>query len=177
MGNDYDGFDFDDDEQEQGPKALRQARAAAVKRAKELEEQVAKLSSQLAERNLKDVLAEKGLRPGLARVIGREDVDTTDPKAIEDWLSDPENQEDFGFSLEGIPSADGDDEPTEEVDPAEAEYLRMQNASQGAVPSTRFQEAEARIKKAGANAGPDGGLAEIQAALDMAMKTTPNSKD
>lgn len=175
---DDDGFGYDDDEREQGPKALREARAAAVKRARELEAQVAKLSEQLAARNLKDVLAEKGLRPGLARVISREDVDTTDAAAIEAWLSSPENQEDFGFSLEADASTDGGEEggSEEEQDPVAAEYQRMQDASSGAMPTSRFQEAEAQIRKAGAKAGPDGNLAEIQAALDMALKSTPSKE-
>lgn len=168
---DDDGFGYDDDQQTSGPKALREALQAAQKRVKELETQNKTLSGQVAQRNLKDVLAEKGLRPGLARVISREDVDTTDAAAIEAWLSSPENQEDFGFSLEADASSDGGEEggSEEEQDPVTAEFIRMQNAGSNAMSTNRFQEAEAQIKKAGS-------LDDIQAALDMALKSTPSKE-
>jgi hypothetical protein len=100
--NDYDGFEDDEDNEDetpQGPKALRDAQKAAAKRNRDLEAQLAKLTSQLAQRNLKDVLESKSLRPGLAKTIAAEGVDATDPAAIEAWLSDTGNQEDFAFSL------------------------------------------------------------------------------
>lgn len=178
---DYDGFDDDlDDEQNQGPAALRQARKAAIKHAKELEGQVAKLSEQLAKRNLKDALEDKGLRPGLARTLETEKVDVTDPDAIDAWLNDPANQENFGFSVkvadEASPSNDAGDaagESSEEEDPSvadlAAQYRAMQDASNGALPPNKYVEAEAQILKAET---PE----QIQAALDSALANLPKTK-
>lgn len=169
MGYGNDGFDFEDDEREnQGPKALRDALKAANKRVAELEEANGKLSGQVAQRNLKDVLEDKGLRPGLARVITKDGVDASDPQAITDWLTDPVNQEDFAFSLEsgdGGSSNEAKDGETDEVDPIEAEFARMQNAGANALPNGKFNEAKALLDAADAN-DPNA----IQAALDRALK-------
>jgi hypothetical protein len=177
MGYDNDGFDFEDDERDsKSPKELRDAQRAAAKRAKELEVQVQQLSKQLADRNLKDVLEDKGLRPGLARVISKDGVDATDPVAIEAWLNDPANQEDFAFSVaagdDGSSNDSDDDAGSDEEQDTEtaAEFTRMQAASNGALPPNKYVEAEAQIKKAGATGGVDGSLPEIQAALDRAVK-------
>lgn len=165
--NDYDGFEDDEDNESenQGPKALRDAQKAAAKRNKELETQLAKLTSQLAERNLKDVLESRSLRPGLAKTIAKEGVDATDPAAIEAWLSDTGNQEDFGFSLAGDDSpADGDDGADGHADLAAAQS-RMQGASHGALPDDRIQQARTEF-------GSAKNLADIQATLDRAIKNT-----
>lgn len=166
--NDDYGFDFEDEDRDEreprSPKELRDAQKAAAKRAKELEAQVAKLTAQLAQRNLKDVLEEKGLRPGLARVIAKEDVDVTDPEAVDAWLNDPANQEDFAFSLDsgdGASSAGGD-EVSEETDSIAAEYARMQNAAQNALPEGKYHEAAAAVE-----AATD--VKSMQAALDKAL--------
>lgn len=167
--DDYDGFDFEDEDRDErgprSPKELRDAQKAASKRAKELEAQVAKLTAQLAQRNLKDVLEEKGLRPGLARVIAREDVDVTDPDAVDAWLNDPANQEDFAFSLDAGTgaSSDGGDEISEETDPIAAEFARMQNAAANALPEGKFNEASAALE-----AATD--VKSVQAALDKALR-------
>lgn len=167
--NDYDGFDDGDDADEsenQGPKALRDAQKAAAKRNKELETQLAKLTSQLAERNLKDVLESKSLRPGLAKTIAKEGVDATDPAAIEAWLSDTANQEDFAFSLAGDDSpADSDDDEADGHGELAAAQSRMQGASQGALPDDRIQQARGEIHAAKS-------MTDIQAALDRAIKST-----
>jgi len=171
MGYDNDGFDFEDDERDsKSPKELRDAQRAAAKRAKELEAQVQQLSKQLAERNLKDVLEDKGLRPGLAKWIAKDEVDTSDQAAVEAWLV--ANQEEFNYSLGDGSSNDSDDDAgsDEEQDDTAAEFTRMQAASNGALPPNKYVEAEAQIKKAGATGGVDGSLPEIQAALDRAVK-------
>jgi hypothetical protein len=161
----YDDFDgFDDDDAPRSPKELRDAQRAAAKRAKELEAEVAKLTSQLAQRNLKDVLAEKGLRPGLARVIAKEDVDLTDSKAVDAWLSDPANQEDFGFSIQAAPAAEGAPEgDAGGSDEYAAALAAIQGASNGALPDDKFEQARAQIKSAGT-------FEETQAALNAALK-------
>ena len=163
--DDFDGFDYEDDAP-RGPKELREAQRAAAKRAKELEAEVAQLKGQLAQRSLKDVLADKGLRPGLARVIAKEDVDLTDPKAVDAWLSDPANQEDFGFSISAAPAAEGAPEGDAGGDDDYAATLAaIQGASNGAMPADKFAQAEALIKKA---TTPE----EIQSALSAALKNT-----
>jgi hypothetical protein len=148
----YDDDGFDDDERRQPTaKDLRDLVKKANDRAAELEKQNAALSNQIATRNLKDVLTEKGLRPGLARLIAKEDVDLTDPKAIETWLTDPDNQEDFGFSLDATPEGggkDGDAVNGGEQDARAEQYARMQNAGQNAAPSGPGTGAANAIKSA-----------------------------
>lgn len=162
MGYD-DGFGFeDDDERNAGPKALRDALKAANKRLAELEAANVKALGQLAERNLKDVLEDKGLRPGLAKWIAKDEVDTSDPKAIEAWLV--ENQEEFNFSLADASSnAAGDGEQdSEQESEYEAGFARMQAGERNPLPADRVSEGHAQIKGAKSTA-------EIQAALDRAL--------
>lgn len=175
MGYDDDyGFDFEDEDRGQrdsGPKALREALKAAKQRITELEESQKALSTQVAERNLKDVLEEKGLRPGLARVIKKDGVDASDPEAITAWLNDPANQEDFAFTLEaegGTPSTDGDGGSDEELDPIAAEFQRMQNAAANALPEGKFNEAAAAVESAT-------DIDSMQKALDKALAGATNS--
>lgn len=164
--DDFDGFDFDENAGGQGLKQLRAAYKALEKKYSDLETAHTTLVSQNSQRNLKDVLAEKGLRPGLARIIAKEDVDLTDPKAVDAWLSDPANQEDFQFSITAAPAAEG--APEGDADNGgHAEYAAqlaaIQGASNGALPDAKFQQAEDLIKKAGSQE-------EIQAALSAALK-------
>jgi len=168
--DDFDGFDYED-ETPRTPADLRKAQKAAAKRNQELEAQVAKLTSQLAERNLKDVLADKGLRPGLARVIAKEDVDLTDPAAIDAWLNDAANQEDFAFkpkTPEGATDG-GAGAGTEGADEQASEYAadlaQFHNAGSGALPvgDATVEQARAQIKGAKTTA-------EINAALTSARK-------
>jgi hypothetical protein len=168
--DDFDGFgDFDDDNRGSG-KGLKEVRDAYKALKTKFDEQAAaleKATGQIAQRNLKDVLAEKGLRPGLARVIAREDVDLTDPKAIDDWLSDTGNQEDFAFSLTpvGDPTNDGADDGADGGDDYAANLAQFQNAGNGALPprNATVDQATAQIKGAKTTA-------EINAALEAASK-------
>lgn len=165
MGYDeFDGFDFDEQGQNQGPKGLRQAYDALKRKYSDLEAAHQALSTQSAQRNLKDVLADKGLRPGLARIIAKEDVDLTDPKAVDAWLSDPANQEDFQFSLAAAPAAEGAPEGDAggHADYA-AQLAAIQGASNGALPDDKIEQARAQIKSAGT-------FEETQAALSAALK-------
>lgn len=163
QGYDYDGF-VDEDEFEgdnrQSPKALREAQRAAAKRAKELEEQVSKLTAKLAERNLKDVLEDKGLNPALGRFIIKDGVDATDEAAVDTWLT--ENGSLFGFT----PAAETPVAEETEADAfgdLAAAQARMQDASLGALPDDRFSQARSEITGAKS-------LDEIQAALNRAIK-------
>lgn len=171
--DDFDGFDeYDEDNRDNGGQGLKKVRAAYNALKKQFTEQATaleKATGQIAQRNLKDVLADKGLRPGLARVIAKEDVDLTDPKAVETWLSDPANQEDFAFSLDGGAANDGSAndgaDGAEETGGYAAELAQFQNAGNGALPpgNAAVDMARSQIKGAKNNA-------EIQAALDAAMK-------
>lgn len=158
----YDDDGFEDDEREdRSPKGLRDAHKKLQEKFAAQTEQLNKLASQVATRNLKDVLTEKGLRPGLARVISKEDVDLTDSKAVDAWLTDPANQEDFGFSLDVTPEGDGKDGDAVgggEQDARAEQYTRMQNAGQNAAPSGAGSGAVNAIKKATS-------LEEINAAI------------
>jgi hypothetical protein len=168
--DDFDGFgDFEEQQEDRTPKGLRNAYDALKKKFEEQSKALEKVTGQIAQRNLKDVLAEKGLRPGLARVIAKEDVDLTDPKAVETWLSDPANQEDFAFSLDGGGANSGTTndgaDGAEETGGYAAELAAFQNAGNGALPpaNAAVDQARAQIKGAKTNA-------EIQAALDAASK-------
>lgn len=172
MGYD-DGFDFEDEQDApKGPKGLREAYDALKKKYGDLEAAHREVSGQVTERNLKDVLEGKGLRPALARVMKADGVDVADAAAIETWLNTPANQEDFAFSLaaEGDGSSDqgGDESPEgadEHTELADA-HRRMQAATAGALPPNKFSEASAQIGQAES-------LDQIQAALDAALKATP----
>lgn len=163
----YDEFDGFGDYEEQGSQGLKEVRAAYKALKKQFDDQAAALATatgQLAQRSLKDVLAEKGLRPGLARVIAKEDVDLTDSKAVDAWLSDPANQEDFGFSLEAAPAAEG--APAGDAGGHEeyaANLAAIQGASNGAIPDAKYEQARSAIKGAET---PEA----LQAALDAAIK-------
>lgn len=167
----YDDDGFEDEERDdKTPKGLRDAHRKLQEKFAAQTEQLNKLASQVATRNLRDVLTEKGLRPGLARVIAKEDVDLTDSKAVEDWLTDPNNQEDFAFSLEAKAAgktggSDGDsvDEQSEGEDSLAAQYARLQNAGLNAAPSGLGAGAVNAI-----NGAEDMGA--IQAALDAALR-------
>jgi hypothetical protein len=161
--DDFDGFDDDDFENEdRSPKALREAQKAAAKRAKELEAQVTKLTSQLAERNLKDVLESKGLNPALGRFIIKDGIDATDQAAVDAWLG--ENGSLFGFKPTEDSPAEGDSGEADSLEELAEAQARIQGASRGSLPDDRFQQAATEIK---------GGksLDEIQAALNRAIKS------
>lgn len=168
--DDFDGFDLNEQQEDRTPKGLRDAYNALKRQFEEQATALEKATGAIAQRNLKDVLVDKGLRPGLARVIAKEDVDLTDSKAVETWLSDPANQEDFGFSLDGGAATNGGGtndgaDGAEETGGYAAELAAFQNAGNGALPAkdAAVDMARSQIKGAKNNA-------EIQAALDAAMK-------
>jgi len=166
--DDFDGFEDDDNEFENpgSPKALREAQRSAAKRNKELEAQLAKLTAQLGERNLKDVLESKGLNPALGRFIIKDGIDATDTAAVDAWLG--ENGSLFGFTPTDASPAEGEHGSSAEPDGLEelaAAQARMQDASLGALPDDRISQARAEMTGAKS-------LADIQASLDRAIKNT-----
>lgn len=175
MGYDDDyGFDFEDEQEErqpQGPKALRELVKSLKAKVAELEGENKTLVGKVSERNLTDVLSDKGLRAGLAKTIRSEGVDVTDRTAIEEWLSNPQNQEDYAFSVQADPAEDpagGDEAPEGEADPIAAEFARMQNAAANALPEGKFNEASAAIDNAN-------DIESMQKALDKAIAGAANS--
>lgn len=158
--DDFDGFEDENEFEGQGMAQVRAAGKAAAKRAKELEAQLAKLTAQLGERNLKDVLESKGLNPALGRFILKDGIDATDTAAVDAWLG--ENGSLFGFTpADATPAEEQTPEPDglEELAAAQAQ---MQNASLGALPNDRAAQARTEIKGAQS-------IDELQAALDRAM--------
>lgn len=138
---DNDGFEFEDDNngQELTGKALRDARDAAAKEARELKTENAKLMKQISERNLKDVLQAKSLNPGLAKWMSVDGIDGSDDTAVEQWLT--ENAEVIGYK----PATP---EESSEPDARATEFARMQGSQANALPAGKFSEAAARIENA-----------------------------
>lgn len=135
----YDGFEFEDENGGQGNESggdLRKARDAAAKRAKELESQLAELTKQLTERNLKDVLQAKNLNPGLAKWISADGVDGSDESKVDEWLNT--NGALIGYKPEAPEEPDGR---------AEA-FEKFANAQSNALPAGKLSEVEAGIAKA-----------------------------
>lgn len=139
----YDGFDFEDDENgAQGNESgsdLRKARDAAAKRAKELETKLADLTKQITERNLKDVLQTKNLNPGLAKWMAVDGIDGSDESKVDEWLT--ANGTLIGYKPEAS------EEPTE-PDARAAAFAKMQQAQANALPTGKFAEVEAELSKA-----------------------------
>lgn len=137
----YDGFEFEDENGDQGNESgsdLRKARNAAAKRAKELETQLADLTKQLTERNLKDVLQTKNLNPGLAKWMAVDGIDGSDESKVDSWLTD--NSALIGYKPEAS------EEPPEDGR-AEA-FAKFANAQANALPSGQLAEVEAAINNA-----------------------------
>lgn len=138
----YDGFEFEDENGGQGNESgsdLRKARDAAAKRAKELESQLAELTKQLTERNLKDVLQTKNLNPGLARWMAVDGVDGSDESKVDEWLN-------TNGALIGYQPA-ASEEPPENEDRAAA-FAKFANAQNNALPAGKLAEIESAVDKA-----------------------------
>lgn len=139
----YDGFEFEDDENgDQGNESggdLRKYAKAAAKKAKDLEDQVALLTKQITERNLKDVLQTKSLNPGLAKWMSVDGIDGSDAAKVDTWLT--ENAALIGYKPEAS-------EESPAPDARAADFARMQNAQANALPAGKFSEVTAEINKA-----------------------------
>lgn len=162
---DNDGFDIDDvEDSSEGFKQLRAALKKANERVATLEAEKQTLSAKVGERNVRDVLTAKKVRPGLARAIKADGVDLSDENAIAEWLSDPSNQEDYAFSLPAADQAQESHETDadEETSGLAEQYTKLQNAGASGQP---IQPALAAVKQMGEAKSP----AEIQAALDAGL--------
>lgn len=140
--DDDEGYDDFDEGTGQKPTGIQQLRAAQKKAAKEAEalrEQNAKLHAQLTRFTLRDVLEKKSLRPGLARAMVADGVDASDDNAINQWLANPSNQEDYAFSLAqggGSPQGQSGSNPA-------ADFAAFQNAQSNALPADHSKLSEA----------------------------------
>lgn len=138
----YDGFEFEDENGAQGNESgsdLRKARDAAAKKARDLETQLANLTKQLTERNLRDVLQTKSLNPGLAKWMAVDGIDGSDESKVDGWLT--ENAALIGYKPEAS-------EESSAPDARAADFAKMQQASANALPAGKLSEIEAGINKA-----------------------------
>lgn len=136
----YDGFEFEDPNgDEPTGKALREARDAAAKEAKELKDQLNKLQKQLTERNLNDVLQKKSLNPGLAKWIAADGIDGSDAAKVDEWLT--ANAELIGYK----PAAS---EEQFVPDAQAVEFGKMQSLQANALPAGKLTEAYSALEKA-----------------------------
>lgn len=146
----YDGFGFEDENQgELTGKALREARDAAAKEAKDLKAELATLKGQLVERNLKDVLQGKSLDSRLARFMKADGIDGSDTAALDKWLTD-------NGDLIGYKAGEKSPEELGEPDARAAEFAKMQNVGANALPQGKFTESLAAIEKATAGTNNQG---------------------
>lgn len=151
----YDGFEFEDGGNEElTGKALRDARDAAAKEAKDAKAENAKLVKLLTERNLKDVLQDKSLNPGLAKWIAADGIDGSDATKVDEWLT--ANAELIGYK----PNApEGQNVPDARAD----EFAKMQGLQANALPAGKDSESYAALGKAE-------GIDEMNAALRQATQ-------
>jgi len=119
-----------------GPANLRKALKRAEKEKKELAEQLANIQSDLRNRSVKEVLAQKGVPDKVAKFIPG-DVQT--PEQIDAWLI--ENSDVFGFQKAEAETAPiSDEEQTNR-----AAYQRINAATQNANTPTRDADLMAKI--------------------------------
>lgn len=137
----YDGFEFEDQNSNQGNESgsdLRKARDEAAKKARDLEAKVAELTKSLTERNLKDVLQTKNLNPGLAKWISADGVDGSDESKVDEWLNT--NGALIGYK----PEASEEPAPDERA----SAFEKFANAQSNALPTGKLSEVQAGIEKA-----------------------------
>lgn len=137
-------YDDDFDEQPSGPKALRDARDAAVKKAEELQAElekrdktIAELSGKVKSSSLRDALQDAGVDPKYARFADRDGIEPT-AEAVKTWVE--ENRDVYAFLNASQQSAPTEGEPGEqakqegeetggEMDPDYVEQLRAGQAA------------------------------------------------
>jgi hypothetical protein len=132
-----DEYDDDfDNESDNSPlvKDLRKQLRQAKKDLDSLTEQVKESQKSSRERNVRDVLEAKGVRPSIAKYIP-DSVDSED--AILSWLES--NADDFGIDLSGEVAA---------PDPGVADRQRADALSSRAVTPSRIADFESRMAKA-----------------------------
>ena len=138
MANQYEDEDYDEVEDQQdsnGPANLRKALKRAEKEKKELAEQLAAIQSDLRNRSVKDVLANKGVSEKIAKFIPS---DVTTPEQIDSWLT--ENGDIFGITKPEEVAA----QEAEKQDAIRA-YQRINAATQNANTPSRDQDVAAKL--------------------------------
>jgi hypothetical protein len=134
----YDNEYDDDFDQNDGPKALREALKAEKAARKEAEKKLAELSQRDRQRTVADVLKSQGVKPALARFV-LADLEEVDEKSVSKWVE--ENADLFGIELGNAP----DPAPANGVSDQEAAEAARQASLQGggAVASVEEQLANA----------------------------------
>ena len=140
MANQYDeDDDFDAVEETQsdpnGPANLRKALKRAEKEKKELSDQLTAIQSDLRNRSVKEVLAQKGVPDKVSKFIPS---DVTTPEQIDSWLT--ENADVFGFQKSEA-AAQADEEQQANV----AAYQRINAATQNANTPSRDQDLASKL--------------------------------
>ena len=135
MANQYDDDDFDEVEtqDQDGPAQLRKALKRAEKEKKEMAEQLAKIQTDLRDRSVKEVLANKGVPDKVAKFIPG---DISTPEQIDAWLN--ENADVFGFKP-------AEPAQTEEQVENQRAYQRINAATQNASTPSRDQDVAAKL--------------------------------
>jgi hypothetical protein len=139
MANQYDeddDFDVTDETQDaNGPANLRKALKRAEKEKKELSDQLTAIQSDLRNRSVKEVLAQKGVPDKVSKFIPS---DVTTPEQIDSWLT--ENADVFGFQKSEA-AAQADEEQQANV----AAYQRINAATQNANTPSRDQDLASKL--------------------------------
>jgi len=138
MANQYEDDDFDEVEETQevnAPANLRKALKRAEKEKKDLAEQLAAIQSDLRQRSVKEVLAQKGVPDKVAKFIPG---DISTPEQVDAWLN--ENADVFGFA-KSEETAQADEETKANV----AAYQRINAATQNANTPSRDQDLMSKV--------------------------------
>lgn len=143
MANQYDDedddFDAVEETQEQNvPANLRKALKRAEREKKELAEQLASIQSDLRQRSVKEVLAQKGVTDKIAKFIPS---DISTPEQVDAWLA--ENADVFGFSN---PAENA--QAAEETQANVAAYQRINASTQNATTPTRDADLMSKLNGA-----------------------------
>ena len=141
MANQYEDDEDDlevDTSQNEAPANLRKALKRAEKEKKDLAEQLASIHADLRSRNVKDVLATKGVPDKVAKFIP---ADVSTPEQVDAWLE--ENSDVFGFSR-----SEADAPADEEKQANIRSYDRINAATQNVNSPTRDADLLAKLNGA-----------------------------
>jgi len=121
-------YEYEDDyeEQDNGPAELRKALKKAQKEREAIEAELNKMRSDLRARQVKDVLASKGVPDKLAKLIPS-DIDT--PEQIDSWLSEYSD-------VFGIQKQEEAVQPTVDEETINANQRINQSTSTAQIPSS-----------------------------------------
>lgn len=139
MANQYedDEDDFEVESSQEAPANLRKALKRAEKEKKEIADQLAQIQADLRSRNVKDVLATKGVPDKVAKFIP---ADVSTPEQVDAWLA--ENADIFGFSKSA--DAPANEETQENV----RSYERINASTHNASAPTRDADLLAKLQNA-----------------------------